>query len=423
MPPVLGYGTNIHAGATLTQTLDELGRHAPRVRELVNAAADAATDAAAGAPLPIGLWLSARSVAALNEGGERVKSAGLDPGSPVESLRDWFTSRGLEVFTFNAFPYGDFHGTTVKRAVYEPHWGDARRLLYTLDIAQLAVQLCPAGTSDISISTLPLGWRATLPGKSEAAALGVATANLQSVVRRLAALEERTGVCVHLDLEPEPGCMLDRAEDVVSLFAAILKTDAAIPGLPRERREALVRRHLRVCHDICHSAVMFEDQAIALDTYRRAGISIGKVQVSAAIECDGSERAFRWLHHFDEPRWLHQTCVMDGSGRVHFYEDLGQAIEDAPDGLWRSHFHVPVFSDELVPDGAVRSTRAEIESCLRAIRPSDRIAAYEVETYAWSALPVGVRRATLAEDVAAELAWTSDAMAAAGLQPVRPSRG
>ncbi len=413
MPPVLGYGTNIHAGATLKQSLEEIGRHAPRVRELVNAQHGAPVSS----PLPIGLWLSARSISAMNEGGGPVEAAGLDPSSPIESLREWLAARGLEVFTFNAFPYGDFHGPVVKRAVYEPHWGDARRLLYTLDIAELAVRLCPVGTSDISISTLPLGWRKTFPGKSEAAALGVATANLQSVVRRLAALEEQTGVCVHVDLEPEPGCMLDRAVDVVKLFGDILKTDAAIPGLPRERREALVRRHLRVCHDICHSAVMFEDQAVALDTYRRAGISVGKVQVSAAIECDGSDRAFRWLRHFDEPRWLHQTCVLDGTGQVHFHEDLGGAIEEAPDGLWRSHFHVPVFAEELAPEGAVRSTRAEIESCLRSIRPDDRIAAYEVETYAWSALPAGVRRATLAEDVAAELAWTQEAMQRAGLLP------
>lgn len=406
MAATLGYSTNIHPGATLKETLAQIDRHATEVRTRVNSAIGIGAEQ----PIALGLWLSARALAALREGGDPVAAAGLDAGEPVSSLREWLAARHLDVASFNAFPYGDFHGEVVKKAVYLPHWGDSRRLLHTMDLAELAVQLAQVGQSDIGLSTLPLGWRPALHAASGAAALGVATANLQDAVRRLAALEERTGVCVHLDLEPEPGCYLDRAADVVALFAQLEKTGAHVGC-----SGALLRKHLRVCHDICHAAVMFEDQADALEAYRRAGIAVGKVQVSAAIECDGSERAFKWLHRFDEPRWLHQTCVLDGAGAVHFFEDLGSAIDEAPDGLWRSHFHVPVFAEELAPQGAVRSTQREILRCLEAIRPEDRVGAYEVETYAWSALPAGVPRGTLAEDIARELLWTREQLLARGV--------
>ncbi|MDA1007591.1 MAG: metabolite traffic protein EboE [Planctomycetota bacterium] len=407
MSATLGYCTNIHAGATLCQMLDELDRHAVAVRRRVNenTSADAAT------PLPIGLWLSARHVFTLKEGGDPARAAGLSASDPIASLRDWLTERGLEVFTLNGFPYGDFHGPVVKRAVYEPHWGDTRRMLHTMDLAEIAVKLAPIGQSDFSISTLPLGWRATLSAKDAAASMGVAMANLHSLVRFLSELEDRTGICVHVDLEPEPGCMIDRAADVVVFFEALEKQGT------NPSPHSMLRRHLGVCHDICHSSVMFESQEFALASYRAAGIQIGKVQISSAIQCDGSERAFRWLQQFVEPKWLHQTCVMDGTGAVHFHDDLDVALDTAPDGLWRSHFHVPIFCDELAPQGAVMSTRSEIEACLGTILPTDRIAAYEVETYAWSALPAHLRKATLAEDVAAELAEARAMLIARGLLP------
>ena len=47
--------------------------------------------------------------------------------------------------------------------------------------------------------------------------------------------------------------------------------------------EEIVRRHIRVCHDICHAAVMFEDQEEVLRKYAAAGIQVGKIQVSAAL--------------------------------------------------------------------------------------------------------------------------------------------
>jgi len=378
----LGYCTNVHGGPSLAQTLDGLERHAVAVRRLHGR----------GAPLPIGLWLSAQAA-------QEILTA--DDGAA--RLRDWLGERALSVFTLNGFPFGDFRAATVKKSVYQPDWRDPRRVKYTTALADILAVLCGGdgvsvsnGTPihEASISTLPIGWRDGFSQNGCGQDAALAAAHIDQVARHLRVIEDRTGLCIHLDIEPEPGCMLDTSQDVIDFFTQALRPSAALPD---------PMRHVRVCHDICHAAVMFESQADVLANYRRAGIRIGKVQVSNALACDGSERAFRALRNFDEPRFLHQTCVLDGAAKVHFFEDLGSAFDEAPNGVWRVHFHVPV---DLEFVGPLSTTRHDIEACFEAIEPGDGIRLFEVETYAWEALPIDLRRDSLAHGIADELAWT-----------------
>jgi len=380
--PTLGYCTNVHGGPSLAQTLDGLERHAVAVRRLRGGAA----------PLPIGLWLSARAaqeVLAAADGAAR--------------LRDWLGERALTVFTLNGFPFGDFRAATVKKSVYQPDWRDPRRAQYTIALADILAVLCGGGgvtasggtpLAEASISTLPIAWREgfSRDGCGQDAAL--VAGHIDQVARHLRAIEDRTGLCIHLDIEPEPGCVLDRSRDVVDFFTQAIRPSADLPD---------PLRHVRVCHDICHAAVMFESQADALANYRRAGIRIGKVQVSSALACDGSDRAFRALRNFDEPRFLHQTCVLDGAAKVHFFEDLGSAFDDAPDGVWRVHFHVPV---DLEFVGPLSTTRRDIEACFEAIEPSDGVRLLRSKPMHGDALPIDLRRDSLAHGIADELAWT-----------------
>ena len=388
MSAVLGYCTNVHAGSTLAATLAALDKHATAVRAFVQPTG----------LMPIGLWLSARAAQEV-----------LDDPVGTTRLRDWLFQRGLVVFTMNGFPYGDFHAGRGKHAVYEPSWADARRVLYTTSLADILAAILPDTTiapdfaGEGSISTLPLGWRPTFTAQGGGASLGLASAHLDQVARHLRRIEERDGITIHLDLEPEPGCMMDRAAHVVEFFERSVQPTAGLDD---------PRKYLRVCHDICHSAVMFEPQAEALAAYRAAGIRVGKVQVSSALVCDGSARAFRSLRNFDEPKFLHQTCVLDGQGVVHAYEDLGDAFDQAPDGVWRTHFHVPVDLAELDHLG---TTQREIDDCFAAIKPGDGIRHFEVETYAWTAMPMDFRRDSLARGIADELVWTRARLARHGL--------
>ena len=383
----LAYCTNVHPGETLARTKAMLAQHAVRVRELVMAQSSA--DDARGPELGLGLWLSAQSARELL----------LEPDG-VARFRDWLLERGLVVRTMNGFPYGDFHGETVKTRVYHPHWADPNRALFTLDLAKILAQLVEVGTRTASISTVPIGWRSDFRDGGhggDGANIELAASQLEWTAERLAELEESTGVRITVDLEPEPGCLLDRAHHVVALFDEHLTSDRA-------------RTHLGVCHDICHSAVMFEDQDEALALYARQAIRVGKIQVSAALACAGAPRELAELAQFAEPRYLHQTCVLAGSGEVQFFDDLDKALDEMPDGPWRTHFHVPVHLEEF---GRLSTTAREIPLALAAASRSDP-PCFEVETYAWGVLPVHLRESDLAAGIAKELAWTRRALEHAG---------
>ena len=232
----------------------------------------------------------------------------------------------------------------------------------------------------------------------------MAATNLIQVAEHLPSWSRQTGRLIYVCLEPEPGCVLQRCEDVVRFFREELPGAGAFHA---------VRRYLRVCHDICHSAVMFEDQRDVLTRYSAEGIQVGKLQVSSAVCVDfegrdaGSRAALqRELASFVEDRYLHQTTVLRPGGERHFYEDLTLALQsEEPRGQWRVHFHVPIYLAEF---GQIATTREDILRCLAVVDHHPELRHWEVETYAWSVLPAELRQPDLADGIAAEMRWLAD---------------
>jgi hypothetical protein len=373
-----GYCTNVHANASLARTRENLEKQALGVKRRISP----------DKPMGIGLWLSANAAQELVSSGQ------------VAEFGGWLQEIGLVPFTMNGFPYGDFHEPVVKHKVYQPTWYEPARLEYTLQLAVILHELLPPGIEG-SISTLPIAWPSKLREPIERALMQSAAAQLRQAAQGLAELEARTGRLIYVCIEPEPGCVLDTADDIVAFFYNHL-----LPG----GNERLIRRHLRVCHDICHSAVMFEDQAEALRTYQAAGIEVGKVQVSSAVGVDfdalpsGERQAALELLRtkFVEPRYLHQTCVRE-AGRTTLYEDLPLAIAQAkPSGQWRTHFHVPIYWEG---SGPLRTFRDQIQPCIQAVLAHSKCRHFEVETYAWGVLPPELQHAELAEGIAREMEW------------------
>src|SRR4051812_9484059 len=108
----VGYCTNVHAGATLPETRANLERYAIAVKRSFSP----------NAPMGVGLWLSASAARKLREGLQLTEFAA------------WLSENGLVPYTFNGFPYGDFHQAVVKHDVYKPTWTESARLEYTRDL-------------------------------------------------------------------------------------------------------------------------------------------------------------------------------------------------------------------------------------------------------------------------------------------------
>jgi hypothetical protein len=434
----IGYCTNVHAGTDLATIRETLQRYAVPIADFrLRRKPDAG-------PLPVGLWIPASAASELS-GAER-----------AADFAGWLSSHHLSPLTINGFPYDNFHLPVVKHRVYRPAWWESSRLEYTVQLAHLLDKMLPENAVG-SISTLPLGW----PGRlgrinvaDSAAADGplqtndrdddagidqanvsLAGQNLRVLAEQLQRIEQASGRRIVVAIEPEPGCLLDRCGDVVRFFE-------------KELPEANQRRYLTVCHDVCHSAVMFESQSEALRTYARAGIAVGKVQISSAIDVPLAEysaedrrAAVDELREFAEDRYLHQTGILDSAGRFRLIEDLPQWLdtvsgelnqnaamgEPVNDRHLRIHFHVPIFRQSL---GRLRSTQQAISECVAALQEPaapDFTGHYEVETYAWTVLPesmiddaptaIGGELSGLAAGIARELDWFE-----AMIDPYLPNR-
>ncbi|MFM8386575.1 MAG: metabolite traffic protein EboE [Planctomycetia bacterium] len=390
-PLWLAYGMNVHPGgsaAVLEQALD---------------AVVAPLRARLGWTGPLGLALR------LDAAGARELLA---QPARLEALRQRLAGEALVPFTVNGFVLGRFHGAGVKDSVYRPSWREAGREEATLAIAEVLARLRGPGHV-VSLSSAPGTWRGW--GEPAAEAGREAAARLARTARRLSELEARTGTRVVVALEPEPGCSLDTVEDAQSFFAGPL---AAALG-----EDAVARRHLGLCYDACHQAVMFEDGPHGLQRLAQAGIPVAKVQASCALELpDASDPAGRAaLARFVEPTWLHQTTTRDGAGRVHLLPDLPLALaaRGAPwegRASWRTHFHVPVFRERAV--GPLRTTQSSLVPVLARVAAGGVTSHLEVETYTWEALPQDERDAgsghDLVEALARELAWTRATLEAHG---------
>jgi hypothetical protein len=67
----------------------------------------------------------------------------------------------------------------------------------------------------------------------------------------------------------------------------------------------------------------------------------------------------------------------------------------------------------------LRSTQGEILECVKRLMAADApqfSGHFEVETYAWSVLPPSIRKVSLAQGIARELAWFEAKLAAYGLR-------
>ncbi len=383
----VGYCTNVHSGTTLAQVIANLRTFASPAKQRFSPEE----------PMSIGLWLSHQAVS------EALRPDGTD------ALRTVLDEIGLVPATFNAFPCDDFHGKVVKQRVYHPDWSETRRLDYTLQVASLHASLLPAGSRG-SISTLPIGW----PDSNDPARrMAMAAVQMRKCAEELERIHNETGVSLRLALEPEPGCILDSAADVVRFLEEMVFADG---------NESLNRKRIAVCHDVCHSAVMFENQSEALDLYRRSGISVAKVQISSAIAAsvDGgrdNDGVLTELVAFDEPRYLHQTMFRFPDRLPVFVTDLDLAIEFArtasPPFQLRSHFHVPIDLTEI---GLLQTTQQEILECLawfKTDRPAMEGVDFEVETYAWHVAPESARGNSLTDSLVRELTWLESAMRSA----------
>ncbi len=390
----LTYCTNIHAGESWKDHFQALRTNIPHVKAQVSP----------DKPFGIGLRLS------------HLASLELAREENLSEFKAWLKESQCYVFVINGFPYGGFHHTKVKDKVHAPDWTTQDRVLYTIQLFNILSSLLPKGMEG-GVSTSPLSykyWHSAVKEERQQA-FDTATENVLKVVQDLIAIRESTGQVLHLDMEPEPDGLIGNGPEFISWYLHQL-----IPhgksylgkylGLDERRATDAIREHVRICYDICHFAVGYEDHAAILKELELQHIKVGRIQISAALKADIAPNpidrgktvdAFR---QFNESTYLHQVVARQENGSLRRYPDLPEALADANDPRtreWRSHFHVPLFSEDY---GALQSTQSDIVKVLQLQREKPFSDFLEVETYTWEVLPKEMRL-PLKDSIGRELEW------------------
>jgi sugar phosphate isomerase/epimerase len=386
----LTYCTNIHAADGWDAVLTNVRRFAPALKQRFSPAA----------PFGIGLRLSARDARELLQ------------GHRLDEFQAFLADAGLYVALINGFPYGSFHRTAVKADVYAPDWRDNARVRYTLDLVEILARLLPDHV-DGGISTAPLTYKRWMPADGSGAWPALIR-NIVRVVEAMARLWERRAIVIHLDLEPEPDCLIETTDEFLDFFERRLLPDggpllAARLGCDVARARTHLRNHVRLCFDCCHYAVEFEDPAEALRRVREAGVYIGRIQLSSALKVtfpdDPSQcsAVVERLLRFADSTYLHQV-IEKRDGTLEHYPDLDVALATRPTPTgaeWRIHFHVPLFTAEY--DG-LGSTQDYVRQVIALASSSRAARHFEIETYTWDVLPAGLK-IDLLDSIAREYEW------------------
>ena len=349
------------------------------------------------------LRISAPSAAALSA--DPVKRA---------DLKKFLADNDLYVYTANAFVYGVFKKQIIKEDVYEPDWQTDDRVEYTMQVANLLAELAPEGIEP-SIQSAPLGFKPKVTGDN---VVQTYTTNVIRVVSHLVKLHEDMGRVVTLGLEPEPRCFLETTDETVDYFTRHLysgetaKRLAKATGLNEADAAVAMRKHTGVVFDIGHQAVGYEDIPTSLQKLVDSGVQIVKLQEAASMFMPNvTQKTVDALQPFAKTIYLSQTCQKK-DGKTTWFLNLEDAFEDwyknpGPRD-WRTHFHVPVFLNDL---GAFGTTRFALEEALAFHRKTPLSAHLEIETYTWDVLPDHLKTGDIVEYVCREMDWVKGQLA------------
>lgn len=390
----LTYCTNIHPGESWADHFASLKQNFPEVKAQL----------APNEPMGIGLRLSNQA------------SVEILMGDNMHQFKQWLFDNNAYVFTMNGFPYGGFHDTVVKDQVHAPDWTTSERLGYTLRLFHILTALIPEGMEG-GISTSPLSYKHWFDtGVELEDAKLVATKKILLVAEELSNIYEQTGILLHLDIEPEPDGIIETGREFINWYEQVLLPHgithfAEKHNLLAHEAEALIKRHITLCYDVCHFAIGYEPHQAVIDELEAKGILTGKIQISAALkatftgEPDNKQAILNEFAKFDEPTYLHQVIARLNDGQLARYPDLTDALllkDDASE--WRAHFHVPIFLEDF---GLLQSTQSDISEVLEIWKNKPFTKHLEAETYTWGVLPPELK-VPMAQSISRELAWVKN---------------
>ena len=324
----------------------------------------------------------------------RLSQAALsDSETTAENLKALLDEYGLRLDGISAVSISGGR----KEQVHHPDWRTEERLGFMFPAINLGAAFATS-EREVGVTTNALSYRrwidVDMPGNWAALTL-----NIIRMVQHMAGIHDRTGVTMHIDLEPEPGSVLRDTADVVKFYSQwLLPRGGAMlsdrMSLGDGSAADTILRHVRIALDTAHAAVVWDDAAASLDAFAEYGIRIGRLQTSSAVEIEvpaddlARRELAEHLTQFTSPSLLQQVVArMDGE-IVRRFDDLPDAIDVLSESVgqtWRIHTHAPLLADRY---GVFTSTREDTAAWLREIatRGID-VGMIELRSANWDVVP------------------------------------
>lgn len=386
----LTYCSNIYSSDTWNDIFVNLKKNIPKISSKLSI----------NKPFGIGLRLSNKAATQLLE------------NNNIVVFQEWLNENNYYVSTINGFVYGNFYNTNIKDKVYKPDWTTLERANYNNLLIEILSKLCPIG-KEIGFSTAPLGYKFSLNKEKETSDNNLVINYLLILLKKLIYIEKLENKTIHIDFEPEADCLLENIHDVINFFeksllinlASKLTEDLNIT-LPEAKNYIL--KHLRICYDICHQSVQFEDHLKNFEILNKRNIKIGKIQLSSALEINVKKHTLNNLKidldKFKDEIYLHQVVIKNFDGSFTKYRDLPEALEnfsDNKESFWRIHYHLPIFAENY---NNLFTTRKELQTIINFLKTSPITSCLEIETYTWEILPKELKF-NLIESIVKEYEW------------------
>lgn len=390
------YCSNIHpTGGSLENHLKEIYNVAPQLRK--------ALGYPEGILMPIGLRLSAEAI------------QNLENEAQIKFLKEALAQNGLYIPLINGFPYGEFNAGIIKAEVHLPDWQTQERVNYTISLCKILAHLLPENQTSGGVSTNPISYKPFFGDnlQKQWEAMVIAAYNFGEVASACYDLYKQTGKTIHIDIEPEPDGVLETIEEYIDFYDGYLMTYAKERVMEKQNcssseAEKILQTHLTICFDVCHFAVNFQEPVEVLKKLRERTLSLGRIQISSALEINISKSTdIELLNQFNEPRYLHQVRLRrKEDGKIFSFTDIEPAknfLTNNPNfqGLLRTHFHVPIFAELALP---YRTLQTEIQEVMAFYKENNESCWLEVETYTWEVLPSELKK-SLPENLIQELQY------------------
>lgn len=312
----------------------------------------------------------------------------LSLNSQLIYLKKWINKHNFYLSSLNSFVYKSFHTRNIKEFIYYPDWTVDARVVYTKKNIYFLNNVITK-IKNVSISTLPLSFNSWMINKNKKYVYFKTSINILTIVNLLINIYKLNKNYIHLDIEPEPRCLLESFDDFLFFFIKWLVPNANyyLNRFYIKKKHTYLRKYVNLCYDICHFSVNYNDHVNIIKSILSNKIKIGKVQVSSALEVSVTDNNKNFiindLFFLNKSKFLHQNTIITHNKIIKNLDiDFNNCYNNG-DKL-RFHCHMPLYLTKYKKN--LQTTSSESKDVLLNILKFVKVKHVEIETYTYDIL-------------------------------------